>query len=192
VDLETAIVALLDQHHRAQPMSEGVPRDDARERVFRRGHAAVFDRAVEALAAAGTIAARDRLSLASHRHALSPADEHARDAIERVVRDGGLTPADPASLAARAGVPAATAEAMVRLLQRQKRLVKIEALLFHEDALAALKARVAALKSGPEARIDVATFKERFGVSRKFAIPLLEYLDRERVTRRVGDARVIL
>jgi selenocysteine-specific elongation factor len=38
----------------------------------------------------------------------------------------------------------------------------------------------------------VQTFKERFGVTRKFAIPLLEYLDRERVTRRVGDARLIL
>ena len=42
------------------------------------------------------------------------------------------------------------------------------------------------------ARVDVATFKERFGLSRKYAIPLLEWLDRERVTRRVGDARVIL
>jgi selenocysteine-specific elongation factor len=38
----------------------------------------------------------------------------------------------------------------------------------------------------------VAAFKDRFGVTRKFAIPLLEYLDRERVTRRVGDARVVL
>ncbi|HTK89728.1 MAG TPA: SelB C-terminal domain-containing protein [Verrucomicrobiae bacterium] len=40
--------------------------------------------------------------------------------------------------------------------------------------------------------MDVATFKERFGVTRKFAIPLLEYLDRERVTRRMGDTRVVL
>jgi selenocysteine-specific elongation factor len=40
--------------------------------------------------------------------------------------------------------------------------------------------------------MDVATFKELTGVSRKYAIPLLEYLDRERVTRRVGDAREIL
>ena len=46
--------------------------------------------------------------------------------------------------------------------------------------------------AGDAARIDVATFKERFGVSRKFAIPLLEYLDRERLTRRMGDSRVIL
>jgi selenocysteine-specific elongation factor len=40
--------------------------------------------------------------------------------------------------------------------------------------------------------VDVAEFKNRFGVSRKYAIPLLEYLDRERVTRRVGDVRVVL
>ncbi len=60
--------------------------------------------------------------------------------------------------------------------------------------MARLKAEVADLKrsSAAGARIDVGTFKERFGVSRKFAIPLLEYLDRERVTRRVGDGRVIL
>ena len=55
---------------------------------------------------------------------------------------------------------------------------------------------MAALKSvgrrGRDGAIDVATFKERFGVTRKFAIPLLEYLDRERVTRRVGESRVVL
>ena len=72
--------------------------------------------------------------------------------------------------------------------------VRIDTLVFHEEALKRLKADVAALKGagGSVARIDVATFKERFGVTRKFAIPLLEYLDRERVTRRVGDARVVL
>jgi selenocysteine-specific elongation factor len=66
--------------------------------------------------------------------------------------------------------------------------------MFHDEALKRLKAEVAGLKAaaGAGARIDVATFKVRFGVTRKFAIPLLEYLDRERVTRRVGDARVIL
>ena len=53
---------------------------------------------------------------------------------------------------------------------------------------------MAALKvdAGDEVRLDVATFKERFGVTRKFAIPLLEYLDRVRVTRRVGRDRIVL
>ena len=63
--------------------------------------------------------------------------------------------------------------------------------VFHRSALEDLRKRVAAYKT-KSATIDVATFKELTGVSRKYAIPLLEYLDRERVTKRVGDARQIL
>ena len=71
--------------------------------------------------------------------------------------------------------------------------MKIDVLLFHDDALKRLKAEVGAMKAADAGvRIDVATFKERFGVTRKFAIPLLEYLDRERVTRRIGETRVVL
>ena len=82
---------------------------------------------------------------------------------------------------------------MSKLLIRQKTLVKIETLLFHAAALDRLKEEVKALKGqGGPAKVDVAGFKERYGISRKYAIPLLEWLDRERVTRRVGDARVIL
>jgi selenocysteine-specific elongation factor len=67
-------------------------------------------------------------------------------------------------------------------------------LLFHDEALKQLKADVTALKTtaGAVAHLDVATFKEKFGVSRKFAIPLLEYLDRERITRRSGETRLVL
>jgi selenocysteine-specific elongation factor len=81
------------------------------------------------------------------------------------------------------------------VLLRQKVLTRVDTLIFHVDALAALKEQVQALKAqAPEGRatVDVATFKERYGVTRKFAIPLLEWLDRERVTRRVGETRVVL
>ena len=85
------------------------------------------------------------------------------------------------------------ADRVAKLLIRQKTLVKVDALLFHAAALDRLKQEVKALKGqGAQARVDVAGFKERYGISRKYAIPLLEWLDRERVTRRVGDARVIL
>ena len=46
--------------------------------------------------------------------------------------------------------------------------------------------------SGGAATVDVAAFKDRYGMTRKYAIPLLEYLDRERITRRTGDVRVVL
>jgi selenocysteine-specific elongation factor len=182
----------LTEHHRSQPLSEGVSREEARERLFRRGHAAVFERVVDELVRTGTIAGRDRLALARHSVALSPGEEQARDAIESALSAGGLTPPDLASIVARHRLAAAVAERVVHVLVKQKRLVRIETLLFHEEALRALKEQISAAKGGPDARIDVAWFKERFGVTRKFAIPLLEYLDRERVTRRVGDARVIL
>ena len=64
-------------------------------------------------------------------------------------------------------------------------------LVFHRDALADLRERMSSEKT-KSPKIDVARFKDLTGVSRKYAIPLLEYLDREHVTRRVGDLRLIL
>ena len=71
----------------------------------------------------------------------------------------------------------------------------VDTIAFTDRTLKALKAEIQALKSsapGGRATVDVATFKDRYGVTRKFAIPLLEWLDRERVTRRMGDTRVVL
>jgi selenocysteine-specific elongation factor len=191
--LTQAVVATLAGHHKKQPLSEGMPREELREHLFARGQAAVFDRALADLSAAGTIFVKDRVALATHRVELTPEEERARAAVDRAYRDGGLAPPDAAAIAAAAGAPAPVVDRVLKLLQRQKTLVKIDALLFHESALQRLKTEITALKTGEgAARIDVATFKERFGVSRKFAIPLLEYLDRERVTRRIGESRIVL
>jgi selenocysteine-specific elongation factor len=52
---------------------------------------------------------------------------------------------------------------------------------------------MSALKAAHAApNVDVAAFKDRFGVTRKYAIPLLEWLDRERITRRIGDSRIVI
>jgi selenocysteine-specific elongation factor len=192
--LMAAVGETLRAHHRADPLSEGMSREEVRERLFARGHPAVFETAVDRLMNAGTVVGRDRLALAEHRVALSSEEADARAAIERAFREAGLKPPDLASTVADARLSPDVADRVVKLLQRQKVLVRIDTLLFHEEALRRLKQDVVALgrAEGTGARIDVAMFKERFGVTRKFAIPLLEYLDRERVTRRVGDARVVL
>jgi selenocysteine-specific elongation factor len=76
------------------------------------------------------------------------------------------------------------------MLLRAKRLVRVtEELAFHASAIAALRGMLAKNKGR---RLSVGDFKELTGVSRKYAIPLLEYLDRERVTRREGDRRLVL
>ena len=188
------LLADLKAHHAAQPLSEGLPREEARERIFGRAAPEVFDFVVASLAEAGKIVAKDRLALAGHTLSLSPEEARAREALERVYRDAGLTPPDLNAAAATASVDPAVADRIGRLLLRQKQLIKIEELLFHADALAGLKADVRSLKGAgaQPPRVDVAAFKERYGITRKYAIPLLEYLDRERVTRRVGDSRMIL
>jgi selenocysteine-specific elongation factor len=191
--LEERLLALVQEHHRATPMSEGLPREEARERIF--GHAApeLFDAVLARLTGAGKLVARERLSLPGQGASLSAEEERAQAVLDRAFLDAGLAPPDLASAAASGGIPVALADRVSLHLQRRKRLVKIDTLLFHADALAQLKRDVLAVKeSGTAARVDVAAFKERYGISRKYAIPLLEWLDRERVTRRVGDARVIL
>src|SRR6478609_4677850 len=89
-------------------------------------------------------------------------------------------------------VDKARAQKLVTLLLRDRVLVKLaDDLVFHHTALEGLRQLMAAQKAKTP-RIDVATFKDMLGVTRKYAIPLLEYLDQQRVTRRVGDERIII
>ena len=188
------VLALLAEHHRREPLAGGVPREEVRERLLGGAAPAVFEHLLSRLVAAGRIVAQDRLTLSSHRLELTNDEARTLEAVARIYREAGLTPPDVAAVTAAAGRPTALVEKMSALLLRRRELVKVDTLVFHSDALARLKAEMAEIKAaaGGEATVDVAAFKERYGITRKFAIPLLEYLDRERVTRRRGDVRVVL
>jgi len=87
----------------------------------------------------------------------------------------------------------ARAEKLLQILLREKVLVRVSPeLIFHAAALERLPALLSDYKKAKGERIAVAAFKELTGITRKHAIPLLEYLDRQRFTRRAGDERVIL
>jgi selenocysteine-specific elongation factor len=186
------VLAAVDAHHQAQPLSDGVPREELRERVLGEAHPSVAAAVIDSLTASGTLKGRDRIARAAHGAALSAEDDAARTRLVEAYRAGGLTPSDAAHVAAATGLSPARLTAMTQLLVRQQVLVKVDAFVFHRDVLDRLKADVRALKATGDAAVDVASFKERYGLTRKFAIPLLEYLDRERVTRRVGERRVVL
>jgi len=191
--LGARLLSALDAHHAANALSDGLPREEARERIFGRAAPAVFEHVLASLVADGKIVDRELLALAGHRLSLSAEEARARQVIDDALRDAGLAPPDVSVVAAVARVDPDVAERIMKLLLRQRILVKVGALLFHADALSALKSEVRALKTTDgQGRIDVAAFKQRYGMTRKYAIPLLEYLDRERVTRRVGDSRVVL
>jgi selenocysteine-specific elongation factor len=192
--LTKRVVEALEAHHRAHPLSEGLPREELRERVLAGVHPLLAESLLETLVLSGRSTGRDRVALAGRGPSLSQEEAAAAAAIERVCVDGGLAPADPAEIAKSLGLTPTLVTRVSGFLVRQQVLVRLGGLLFHRDALARLRRDVAALKDaeGAGATVDVATFKKRFGLTRKYAIPLLEYLDRERVTRRTGDTRLVL
>ena len=190
-----ALIKIVTAFHGAHPLSEGLPREEARERVFARSAPAIFEKVIADLKASKLLAGSDRLALPGHRVAVSGEDARVKTAVADAYRRAGLRPPDAATVAAEAGSPGAIVDKVTALLLREKALVRVDTLIFHADVLAQLKAEVSALKTGApggRATVDVAAFKDRYGVTRKFAIPLLEYLDRERVTRRTGDVRLVL
>lgn len=180
------LTALLAAHHTAHPEQAGAPREEVRARIAKTSTPATFD---VVLTTAG-VSNGERLALPSHRVVVTADDTRGRDAVLGVLRAAGVQPPDAAGLATSAQVDAPSLQRLLLALGRERRVVKLSDWWFHADVLAEVRDRVRAMGSG--AVMDVAAAKTQFGVSRKFAIPLLEYLDRERITRRMGDRRVVL
>jgi len=180
-----SILARLAAFHREHPDETGVPREVVRAQV---AAGEVFETLLMGLSA--TVTGTERLALTSHTRVVSGDDARVRQVVDAALQAARLQPPDVASLAVLAKAPPAVVQKALLGLQSGGRAQRLDVLWFHADTLAALKAEVKGLGSG--ASIDVASAKARFGVSRKFAIPLLEYLDRERVTRRAGDTRLVI
>jgi selenocysteine-specific elongation factor len=191
--LRRAVVEALKAFHRKEPLREGLAREELRGRIFVDSHPDVFKSLMTAMAAEGTLRVeRDRVALATHRVSPDAEDQALLDRLEGGYRDGGANPPEMAELAKSIGVPAPRVEKLLHLLLSRGRLVRIpDGKIFHADALEDLKRRLWS-RHAPNASIDIAAFKELSGTSRKNAIPLLEYLDQIRVTRREGDRRRIL
>lgn len=186
----------LVRFHAANPLGGGIAKEELRGRLRLAAvapSALAFGATLRSLEAERKIAVHgDAISLAGRTVQLSAAEAGAKDKIERAFAGAGLrTPAADQVLASLA-VDRARAGKILQILLKEKTLVKVsEDLIFHHKALNELRQALAARKA-QNARLSVPDFKALTGVSRKYAIPLLEYLDRERVTRRSGDERVIL
>ena len=132
----------------------------------------------------------ETLRLTSHKISLKQDEEDASAKIESAFRAGGLAVPSMQEVLGKSGVGTSRARNILQLLLRDRRLIRInDELVFHCSALQALR-QLLAQKKGQ--KFAVPEFKDWTGVSRKYAIPLLEFLDRERITRRDGDTRIVL
>jgi len=191
--LASSVTEMLDDHHRREPLSLGLSREEVRDRIFGQVRPEIFRTVIARLVEEGKVAAeRDALRLAAHRPALTGSDEAAKKALEAAFKAAGLQAGTLEETAAATGTKIELARKLYNLLAAERRLVRVGDFVFHVDSIDDLKSRVLARKRA-NPKIDVAVFKEiTGGLTRKHAIPLLEYLDRERITRRVGNGREIL
>ncbi|MGA9686697.1 MAG: selenocysteine-specific translation elongation factor [Candidatus Sulfotelmatobacter sp.] len=189
--LKLYIAGAVADFHKRNPLVNGINKEGLRERPG--ASAEVFDATLGMLVREKKIEMIGELVRLPGRGVVMKEEEaESKNEIERAFASAGLkVPALPEVIAALR-IDKARAQKIVTLLLRDKVLIKVsDDLVFHRRALAELRGQISTQKAR-SATIDVAKFKELTGVSRKYAIPLLEYLDRERVTRRVGDVREIL
>jgi selenocysteine-specific elongation factor len=180
------MVQTVREFHRQNPLQPGIPRPDLRPA----GAPPFVLDALLAAAAGEIVAEGDMVRLRGHTLVLNEDEQLARAAIEGAFQQAGLAAPAVAQVLAKSGVEPARARSLLQILLREKRLVRInDDLVVHHSAIEELRRMLAARKP---ARFNVGTFKEWTGVSRKYAIPLLEFLDRERITRREGEERLIL
>ncbi|MBP6821199.1 MAG: selenocysteine-specific translation elongation factor [Acidobacteria bacterium] len=196
-NLAKQVRAMLKDFHSRLPLESGMGREEVREKIFANLPPEIFRAVLAQLAERNeVIAEKDLLRLATHRVALSAEEQAAKDHLAEIYARAALQPISLEEAIAQAGsqsgIDHARATRFAQMLVNSGELVKVADLVFHRSAVEGLRETLQRHKAEHGAKLDVGAFKDLTGISRKYAIPLLEYLDRQRITRRVGDAREIL
>jgi selenocysteine-specific elongation factor len=191
--LEARLLAALDAFHAAHPLAAGIGRETLRAALPPVVDPRLFQRLLARLGERGELVVEgDHARRRGHAAASGEgAGASLKSSVARALAAGGLTPPWAADLPALVKASDADVAAVLKLLAAEGRAVRTSPeLYFDAGAVEGLRARlVAFLRQRRE--ITTQEFKDLVGASRKYAIPLAEYFDRERVTLRVGEKRVL-
>ncbi|HTQ96332.1 MAG TPA: selenocysteine-specific translation elongation factor [Candidatus Acidoferrum sp.] len=184
----------VDAFHKENPLIQGIPREELRTALGRRVRTETFRAALEELAKQNKVVLQGELVKKTGTEVtLLPEEARAKEQIEQAFAKAGLAVPSVKEVLAQLAIEAKRSEKLLQILLKDKVLIRVSPeLIFHRVALDKLPTVLQAYKKSKGERIGVPSFKELTGVTRKYAIPLLEYLDRQRLTRRAGDERVIL
>ena len=178
----------LSAFHRSYPLLGGSSKEELRSRGLRNAPASVFE-AILALEKQ-IVVSGELVRLATHKVILQADEQEASARIANAFEAAGLQAPSAPEVLKSSGVDPARARTLLQLLIKDGSLIRVsDDLVFHALAIESVKHLLATRKGQT---FTVADFKEWTGVSRKYAIPLLEWLDRERISRRLGDARIVL
>jgi len=186
------LLQALGWFHKENQLAQGVPKENLRERLSG-VEPEVFQAVFEEATQAGRIElAGELVHLPGQGIRMKDDEAESRQIIEQAFSSAGLKVPALRDVLAGLKIDKTRAQKIVTLLLREKVLIKVsDDLVFHRKALQELRQKLL-IQKAQSPKIDVGAFKELTGISRKYAIPLLEYLDRERITKRFGDQRILL
>jgi selenocysteine-specific elongation factor len=193
-DISEKLRLRVEKFHKDNSLSPGMQREDLRSSLGRRVRPETFRAALEELVQQKKLVTQGELvKKPGSEITMTPEETQAKQQIEQAFAKAGLTVPSVKEVLAQLSIESRRAEKILQILLRDKVVVRVSPeLIFHSSALDRLPALLKAHKQSKGAKIGVPEFKAVTGVTRKYAIPLLEYLDRQRLTRRQGDERVIL
>jgi selenocysteine-specific elongation factor len=187
------ILEQLSRFHQEEPLKDGMMQEDLRNRLSLSPEISVFQKVLGYLKERGEVVVeKGKTRLAGHRPQLGPEEERIKDELERIYREAGFQPSPLAEVLAQVSRDARRANDLVQLLLEEGTLVRIKGdLLYHRESYEKARGALLDLLRGKGGSVSVPEFKDRLGITRKWAIPLLEHFDEIKLTRRVGDERVL-
>lgn len=192
VSYERNLQTLLKQYHVQNPLKSGIPLEEAKQRLGLDISEKFFECLIQEMEKKGEVGINgDTVHHISHKISLNPEEMEIKSHLEAVLISQGLTPPTLRELEAQLSASQNKIKNLLTVSVKEGMVVKVkEDLYFAKDNVEGLKKiLVEFLKIQKE--ITPGDFKEMTGVSRKYSIPLLEYFDREKVTMRVGDKRLL-
>lgn len=198
-NLAAKTIQAIQSHHKAEPLSRGMLRETLREKVFAHLPVEIFRKTLQIITERGEILAeKDVVRAASYSQNLSANDKQILEKLQKIYETVKLEvpTLENALLEAISGTKSTKDQArkVFQLLLDSGEILKVSNdFYFSNKVINELveKLKNHAVKTS-DRLIDVPTFKDLAGISRKYAIPLLEYFDQIKITRRAGDKRLIL
>jgi selenocysteine-specific elongation factor len=187
------LCTVLSEYHKENPLKAGLSKEELRSSIYRGLDQRLFQHLLNDLQKQGRIGQDQALiKMAEHRVSLKDEEKTLRSELEEFYKGADLAPPTIKEVSAKFNTyPDKLLKEVLAVMTGEGQLVKIaEDLYYHGQALETIKDRlVDHLANNGE--IDMPSFKDLTGLTRKFSIPLLEYFDRIKITIRVGDKRIL-
>lgn len=192
-EFKTKIAQFLADFHSRNPLIVGVPREELKERFFGKAANSYFTFVLNQMESEKKIQIKgSTVSLQGQQLVLSPEQDQAKEHLLQLIQRKGLKPPTLEELLKAVPYDRGQVRDVYYFLLQQGELIRVsENIVLSPGQITFLQSQLK--ESFPKGHtFTVPEFKELFGISRKYAIPFLEFLDRKRITRRIGDKRMVL